>query len=314
MASVITLTACSGSDTEPGSTNSNGPEKTTLKVGILPIPDSAPIQIAIDKGYFKEEGLSVQPSIEVGSAQALPKVVSGSLDVSLANYVSTFSLQQSGLGKFKIIADSFQAAPDTFVIMVAKDSKIRTPADLAGKKIAVNTLNNIGTLAVTQTLKVSGVQVNPSQFAPMPLPDMAAALKNGTVDAAWMSEPFISINQKQGAQKLVDSMAGPTADFPVAGWGVSEEFAAKNPKTVAAFQRAVGKAQQLASTDRKVVEAALPKYSKIDAATAAVITLGKYPTTLNEARLQRVADLMTELGYLKGHFDVKPLIASAPAG
>jgi NitT/TauT family transport system substrate-binding protein len=315
MASAIALTACGGSDTSTTTGSTGGLEKTTVKIGTMPIPDFASLQIAIDKGFFKAEGLTVETSIEQGTAKAIPKLTGGSLDVVMANYVSTFSAQQAGLGKFKIIADAAQAVPDTFVLMVPKGSPIKTVPDLAGKKIAVPTVNNIATLAVTQTLKVGGVAVKPEQFAVVPFPEMIGALKNGSVDAAWITEPFITVAQKtMGAQKIADTMTGPTADFPIAGWAVTEEFATKNPKTTAAIQRALLKANQLAASDRKVVEEALPKYTKIDSATAAVITLVTYPTTLSDTRLQRVADLMTELGLLPGQFDVKPLIMAPPAG
>ena len=58
----------------------------------------------------------------------------------------------------------------------------------------------------------------------------------------------------------------------------------------------------------KAVEEILPTYTKIDAATAAVITLGSFPTTLDETRLQRVADLMLEQGYLKSPLQAKAIL------
>src|SRR5690606_4455125 len=125
------------------------------------------------------------------------------------------------------------------------------------------------------------------------------ALESGQVDAAAMVEPFITVASKAGARIVVDQMTGPTEDFPIAGWLTTESIANKYPKTLAAFQRALHKAQELVANDRKIVDEVLPKYTKIDAATAAVIALGSYPTSLSEARLQRVADLMKEYGYLK---------------
>ncbi|WP_214105990.1 ABC transporter substrate-binding protein [Acrocarpospora catenulata] len=313
----LALTACGGAETNTTTpdTANNGLEKSTLTVGIVAVPDSAPIQIAIDKGFFKAEGLTVSASVETGGATATPKLVAGQLDAMLGNYVSLFSAQEKGVGKFKVVADSYQAAPDNFVLMANGDNaEISSPADLAGKKIAVNTLNGIGTLAVTATAKVAGVTIDPKQFVPMPLPDMGAALKNGTVDVIWVAEPFISANARDGAKKIADSMSGPMADFPIAGWVMSDDFVAKNPNTVAAFQRALAKAQQLAASDRKAIEEVLPKYTKIDAATAAVIALGVYSTTLSEARLQRVADTMKEYGYLQAGFDVKSLLHAPAAG
>lgn len=311
----LTLSACGTSEPETGGTSATGgPEKAALTIGVVAVPDAAPIQIAVDKGFFKEEGLDVKISVETGGAAATPKLVAGQLDAMLGNYVALFLAQQAGAGKFKVVADSYQAAPDNFVIMTKGDNtSINTAADLAGKKIAVNTLNAIGTLAVTATAKVAGVTINENQYVPMPLPDMGAALETGTVDAIWVAEPFISANAKAGAKKVADSMAGPLENFPIAGWVMTEKFTTENPKTVAAFQRALAKAQNLAASDRKVVEEALPKYTKIDAATAAVIALGTYSTSLSEARLQRVADTLTEYKMIPAGFDVKALMAPTAA-
>ncbi|GAA4910619.1 NitT/TauT family transport system substrate-binding protein [Nonomuraea thailandensis] len=308
----LTLAGCGGSDTPETSANSNGLEKTTITVGALPIPDPVSLYIANAKGFFKEEGLTVTPKIITGGAAAIPAIENGSLDISQTNYVSTFMAVSQGK-KIKLVADMYQAAPNTFNIMVPKDSPIKTVADLKGKTVLVNNLKNIAQLAVTSQLKVAGLAETDVKFVEKPFPEMGNTIVSGQADAGWITEPFITANQsKHGFRKLVDTMTGQTADLPIAGWMATDEWASKYPKTLAAFQRAIAKAQQVASTDRKEIEAMLPKYTQIDAKTASVITLGAYPSELNANRLQKVADLMLEYGYLKSPIDVKSVIA-APA-
>ncbi|MBF8190441.1 ABC transporter substrate-binding protein [Nonomuraea sp. K274] len=288
-------------------------EKTTIKVGALPIPDPVSLYIAQAKGFFKEEGLTVEPVTIVGGAAALPQIESGALDLSQTNYVSTFVAVGAGK-KIKLIADMYQAGPDAFNIMVAKDSPIASVADLKGRTVMVNTLNNVGTLAVTAQLKAAGLTDRDVTFVEKPFPDMGNAIVSGQADAGWITEPFITANQSQhGFRTLADTMTGQTANLPIAGWMATEEWTQKHPKTLAAFQRAISKAQQLASSDRKEIEAMLPTYTKIDAKTASSITLGTYPSELDASRLQKVADLMLEYGYLKSPLDVKSVIAQ-PAG
>ncbi|MGC5012622.1 ABC transporter substrate-binding protein [Streptosporangium sp. DT93] len=310
VAAALALSACGGSD-EPAETaaaNANGLEKTSLTIGALPIPDSASLYIANARGFFKDVGLTVKIEVVPGGAQAQQGLLGGTLDATQTNYVSTFLAVSKG-NKLKIIADMYQATPNSFNLMVPKDSTIKTPADLKGKKIAVNSKQNIGTLAVTSVLKTHGLTESDVSFVEFPFPDMKTQLENGTVDAAWMTEPHLTAVQKTiGAQKLADTMVDSTADFPIAGVVVTEKFANDNPNTVKAFQSAMGKAQQIAASDRKAVEEILPTYTKIDAATAAVITLGSFPTSLDETRLQRVADLMVEYGYLKESIQAKVIL------
>jgi NitT/TauT family transport system substrate-binding protein len=309
IAATLALSACTGSgESADTAANTGGLEKTQLKIGALPIPDSAALYIANSRGFFKEEGLTVTIEAVAGGAQAQQALVGGSLDATQTNYVSAFLAASAGI-KMKVISDLYQAAPDAFDIMVPKDSPIKTPADLKGKKIAVNSRKNVGTLAVTALLKTQGLAETDVEFLEFPFPEMADKLKTGIVDAAWMTEPHLTAVQKTiGAQKLADTMVGPLAGFPIAGVVVIEEFANKNPKTTAAFQRAIAKAQQISAADRKAVEEVLPTYTKIDAATAAVITLGTFPAGVDEARLQRVADVMLEQGYLKSKIEAKTLL------
>ena len=294
--------------------NSKGLEKASIKVGALPIPDAVSLYIANAKGFFKEEGLTVEPVTITGGAAAIPQVKSGALDISQTNYVSTFLAASKG-EKLKLVADAYQAGPNTFNIMVPKDSPIKTVADLKGKTVLVNNLRNIATLAVTTQLKVAGLTENDVKFAEKPFPDMGNAITGGQADACWITEPFITANQsKLGFRKLADTMTGETEDLPIAGWMATDGWAQKNPKTLAAFQRAIAKAQSLASSNRKEIEALLPKYTKIDAKTASVITLGTYPSELSATRLQKVADLMLDYKYLTSPVDVKSIIAAPSNG
>ncbi|MFG6194776.1 ABC transporter substrate-binding protein [Nonomuraea sp. JJY05] len=310
----LALTGCSGGGASPAAIGPNGLEKATIKVGALPIPDPVALYIAQVKGFFKEEGLTVEPVTITGGAAALPQIESGALDITQTNYVSSILAASQGK-KIKLVADMYRAAPNTFEIMVPKDSPIQKVADLKGKTVLVNNLRNIATLAVTTQLKAAGLSEADVKFAEKPFPEMGNAITAGQGDAGWITEPFITANKNAlGFRTIADTMTGQTADLPIAGWMATDEWVRQNPKTLAAFQRAISKAQQLASGDRKEIEATLPTYTKIDAKTAAAITLGTYPSALEAARLQKVADLMLEYKYINGPIDVKSLIAASPGG
>jgi NitT/TauT family transport system substrate-binding protein len=305
----LTATGCGGGGDTKKSTS--GLEKTELNVGMLPVADAAQLKIAIDRGLFKAQGLTVKPQILQGGAEAIPKLKSGNLDFSFGAYVPFFMAQAAGAINLRIVADAFQSAPGTHVILVPKDSPIHTVKDLIGKKIGINVKHNLSSLMVQATLQPSGVKLDDDKnFVPVAFPQMENALKTHSVDAVQAVEPFNTQLQKSiGARLITDLSQGPTVNFPVAGFATTEEFAKKNPKTVAAFQRAIAAAQTLIA-DRKVLEQVVPTYTKIDAATATTLHYGTYPTSLNTTRLQRVADIMQQYGYLTKSFDVKPLVST----
>ena len=306
----LTAAACGGSDS--GQPSANGLEKTDLTVGTLPVADFAALQLAINQGLFKAEGLNVKTQVLQGGAEAIPRLKSGNLDVAAGAYVPFFQAQGQGVIKLRIVADAFQSAAGTHVVLVAKDSQIHTLKDLEGKKVGVNVKRNLASLLMQAISQPQGVRLDEDRdFIPVAFPDMENALRNGSVDAVQAVEPFNTQLQKSiGARMLADTSQGQTADFPISGYATTQEFAEKNPKTVAALQRALVKAQGMLS-DRKTLEQTIPTYTRIDAKTAASLHFGTFPTSLSTTRLQRVADIMQRYGYLTKPIDVKTLVSES---
>jgi NitT/TauT family transport system substrate-binding protein len=143
----------------------------------------------------------------------------------------------------------------------------------------------------------------------MDFPLMPDALKNHKVDGGWAVEPFVTLMEEAaGGRLILDSAKGSTVDFPIGAYTTTVAFAQRNPNTVAAFKRAISRASKLVGEDRSLVEKTLPTYSKIDAKTASLIHLSTYSSSVNQQRAQQVADLMTQYGFLKKHFDIKPML------
>lgn len=305
---LLPVTAC-GSGSSPG--GGTGPEKSTVTVGYLPAPDFAALFVAKQKGFFRQAGLTVKTQVEAGGATAVPKLASGSLDFSINNYVSAIQATSRGIAPEKVVADAYEVAPGTVGVIVPGDSPIRRPQDLAGKKIAVNTKANFAELEVTAGLRQYGVTIPESDFVEVDYPQMENALKTRSVDAALAIEPFITAAQQSlGARMVLDAGApsGPAPGLPISAYVTTQKFAKAHPRTVAAFQEAIEKAQQLVAGDRKVVESILPTYTKIPPAMASRIRIARYPSSVSRARMQRVADLMLQYGYLKSKFDAGSLL------
>jgi NitT/TauT family transport system substrate-binding protein len=296
--------ACSSGSDNGSSGSSGGPETSTITLGSLPVVDAAPAYIAEKAGYFKQEGLTVKFQQAQGGAALIPSLVSGDIQIAFSNWVSLFLAKSHGFD-ITLIADGDKSRPGFSGVFVMPNSPIKTPTDLAGKKIAVNTLNNVGGLVISAVLKSQGVDPASIKFVEVGFPDMGAALQRGDVDAIWVVEPFTSgVKATLSARAIIDPFSGPTAALPVGGYAVTKKFADKNPNTVAAFFRALDKAVSDANADRSKVNEVVPTYIKIDAATASKVTLPIYSATINAIELQRVADLMQQFGTLSQRLDV----------
>ena len=321
-ATVLAAVACSSAaGSQPSKSSSisvtahDRPEKTHLRVGTLPIADAADLFIAIDKGYFRKEGLTVTPEIIQATAQTTPDLVSGTMDFSLLNYVSTMEIEQNGGIQFKYVSPGTVAAANVSEILVPKGSPIRSLAGLKGKKIgSPQTTGAIGNLSVDVTLKAHGIDPKAVTFVATPFPDEMTALARHQVDAVWSTEPFVTVIKKTlGAHTLADTMTGQMSGFLVGGWGTLASYAQKYPKTVAAFQRAMAQAQQVAASDHGLVVRTVPTYTATKAGIASIMSFDTFPTMLTASQLQHAASLMRQNGFLHHNLDVAPMLQPGPA-
>ncbi len=312
----IVLVAC-GAGTQSASTaeESSAPELSEITIGLLPIVDVAPVHLAIERGLFAAEGLTVTIEAVQGGAAAIPALVGGDLDLAYGNWVSFLLANQEGI-ELRAIADGVAAAPGFTEFLALPESGLEgDPAGMAGKVVALNTLNNIGELALRSTLAAAGVDFDDVQLTEIPFPDMPAVLERGDVDVIWASEPIPTIAKSSlDAVIVADSFVGEMDAFPVAGYQATAEFVASNPNTVAAFQRAMAAAVALIADDPSIVVEIVPTYTGLTDDLAGEIALPLYGTTIEPSTLQRVHDALIEHGMLEPGLDVTALVAATPPG
>ena len=306
LAVLAVLLAGCGDDGDSTSTGNGGLTKVT--VAALPLTDSAALYIARDRGLFKKEGLDVTIQPVQQSIQALPALANGQVDViASANYVTFLQADEKGTLDVRILAEGVRTAPHMMDVLVPKNSKIKTVADLAGKKVAVNILNNIQSLTLNAILAKQGV--GRPVYRQIAFPQMGPALQRGQVDAVHAVEPFDSAIQSQlKAKVLLDGASAPVQSLPISGYVTTRRFAAGHPTTAAAFRRAVEAASKIASSDPSAVRTELPKYTKVTADQASTIGLPTYPATTDAAALRRLTGLMKEQGLLKKAIDPGTLL------
>ncbi|MEU5703420.1 ABC transporter substrate-binding protein [Streptomyces aurantiacus] len=312
---VLAVAACGGSDGQDsdddgggGGRGGKGLERSSVTVAALPLTDSAALYLARDRGLFEKEGLDVRIQPVQQSIQALPALSKGQVDViASANYVTFLQAHEKGTLDLRILAEGARVAPHMMDVLVPEDSDIRSVADLKGKKVAVNILNNIQSLTLNAVLGQQGA--GRPEYRQIAFPQMGVALEKGQVDAVHAVEPFDSAIQKElNARVLVDGGSAPVEAIPISGYVTTGDYAAKNPRTAAAFRRAITEAAELATRDQDAVREELPKYTKVTADQAESIRLPDYPATSDVSQLRRLTALMKEQGLLKKDIDPGTLL------
>lgn len=278
-------------------------------VGAIQSVTAAGLYIAEQQKFFAAEGLRVTIAPTTGSGAVMADLLNGRLDISFGNYVSFIAAQASGAARLRILAEGNNATAREQEIVVLPRSPITSVAGLRGKVIAVNALQGVATLIVSSVLTENGVPLASVKFTAIPFPAMGTALEARRVDAAWMVDPFLTEAQvRYGALAVADGDQGETAGFPISGFVATDAWVKRYPRTAAAFVRALERGQRLADTSRSTVENVLPRYIGISSQTAALVVTGDFPVGVSAVRIQRVADIMRQFGYLKEPFNVSPMI------
>jgi NitT/TauT family transport system substrate-binding protein len=306
------ITAAAGCDTwNAPAASVRDLEKPDLRVGAVQSVTAAGLYLAAEKGFFASRGLqvSVEP-IQTGG-KAVPLLLNGSLDIGYGNYVAFLEAQAHRLAQLRILAEGCVAGPGEEVVLIMPGSGIRTVLDLRGKLMGVNATGDVSQLLIGSVLASNQLPLSAVRFAVIPFPEMAAALKEGRVDAGYFTEPFkTEAESRYGAEVLFDTDQGATANFPITGAVTTAAWAQKYPKTAAAFIGGLEQGNALADSSNADVEEVLPVYTTINRQTAALISTGSFPTSTSAVRLQRIADDLKTFGMLTHPLNVTTMLAS----
>jgi NitT/TauT family transport system substrate-binding protein len=287
------LLALAGCGSDSGSSGGSKGGVTKIKVGVLPISNVAPLYLGMKKGFFKAEGLEVEPSIGQSGNELVTGMVSGSTDFAFLGYVPLMSARSQGL-PVKVVANADNGAEtadkEWTLILTKKGSPIKKPADLAGKTIAVNALKGVGEVAIKAALDKRGVDPNSVKLLEVPFPEMPAALAKNRVDAIWAPEPFLTSVRGEGGQDVEAPLTTLGKKFPNGNYGTTEKEIAQNKKVVEAFARAINKSSAYATSHPDEARATIPTFTKIPPAVAKKIRLPLWPPTIDRTQLQTLLD------------------------
>jgi ABC-type nitrate/sulfonate/bicarbonate transport system substrate-binding protein len=312
-----------------GSTNAQlatpgKPETTSFPVATVnDATYGSSVGLALENGYFKDEGLTVDLKIfATGVAQKEP-LVAGQVPIGIASEQVWMTMRAAG-APISIIAKSGDLA-ETHQLIVS--SKIEQPKDLEGKKIGYLKGSSLDAF-YRGFCKEYGVDTTKVEALHMSQPEMVVTLLQGHVDAIFISGIFGPDAVKKGA--AVGARLMHTAETSwITGKPVkkhlipvtivlmaNDDFARKNPNTVAAFLRAVERATDDIRNNQQKAAQAIAKQTKIplqdvlDSWKLASYRLSITPDLLKDLETDKI--FLTSAGSIRGDVDIKAGINEGP--
>ncbi|MER5514169.1 ABC transporter substrate-binding protein [Streptomyces sp. NPDC002763] len=308
---ILLTTAACGSSGGSSSTSPSSGGTTTVKVGIIPIVDVAPLYLGQKEGFYSKRGLKLSMTLAQGGAAIVPGVTSGQFQFGFSNMTSLMIAQSNSVPVQAIangVASTGVAGKDFGGLVVKKGSSITSAKQLEGKKVAVNTLKNINETAVRESVRKAGGDPGKVSFVELAFDQMPAALDKGQIDAAMAVEPALATMKLQGATEIASPLVDVAKNLTVAMYFTSTSYAQKNPDVVKKFQEATAESLAYADAHPDEVRGIVTTYTKTPADVLAAVTLPKWPADPNRASIDTLEKLSEQDGLFKTAPDLAKLL------
>ncbi|MEI7556750.1 ABC transporter substrate-binding protein [Candidatus Chlorohelix sp.] len=255
--------------TTAATTKAASGEKT--KILFASLTGDSPLYVAIDKGYFDAYNLSVEIVNVNNSSEIISLLATGQASGGGTSWAASF-FNAASKGSNITIAAPYQKVPKTGKtnarLLVAKSAydsgQVKTVADLKGKNVAIPGPSAFAEYSVFLALKNAGLSIKDVNLVNIPFPQVAAALKSGSVVAAYAGEPTSTQLEADGIAVTLSD--GHAAGTEISSLAFNTDFLNKNPDAVVKFVAAYIKAANELNAGgfqnpqiQKIVE----KYTKI---------------------------------------------------
>ncbi|WP_405843953.1 ABC transporter substrate-binding protein [Streptomyces sp. NBC_01518] len=165
--------------------------KLTIATGTLSAEYVAPLEVAVDKGEFKKEGLDVTLKV-LPTPDALPLLAKGDIDAMWAAPEAAVMNGVKGGFDIKWVAGNFSPDPQSKSGLWVKLKKGEAAADvrMAGRRMG--TMIGKGSVIaypMEKALATHGGGLDKIQYQQLGSADVLTALQNGGVDSAWLLDP-----------------------------------------------------------------------------------------------------------------------------
>ena len=280
-----------------------------ISVGYMPIAECLPLFLAVEKGYFKEEGLEIELLQFPGGSAILEAMISNNVDFGFSNVVSLIYSRQGKKDFVSVWGATLENSDHILHGIVVIKNKISSPKELLNKTIAVNTLRNIDDLLILQWLKKYNINRDDISILEVPFPRMNSVLKKGDVDAIAVVEPFLTIAREDTNCKVLgEYFLRDNKETLITTYCSSSKWLSKNNDKLSKFRAAMNKAIDYYSLNSESSRNALLKYTKLTEDVINKINLPIFRKTIpTQEELDYFIDLMKKENWLDNVIDSREI-------
>jgi NitT/TauT family transport system substrate-binding protein len=286
-----------------------------VRFGFVPNPFAVPYYAALKYDRFTALGVRIEETrFNNGSALA-EALAAREIDCGVGGHLQTLAAVLAGHDQVFIAPLAFEEPPHHLCIcLVAGSDDLRSGVDLQGKAVAFSARGAMSDLQLRLYMSASRADFQTVRIVTMPFARMREALANGSVAAASVVEPFVSVVVASGAGRLIDrgslsSRLTPGKRALITGVVSDRGWLSEHPLTAARVARAVTHGIDIVRRDGEVARRMIAEFTGVAPDTVSRMQLPAFYPDLQAGDLQLVFDLATAFGLVERSVDAAELIA-----
>ena len=296
----LLLTGCGGKEADA--------ERVTVRLNeVTHSVFYAPQYVAMELGFFADEGLDIELTNGGGADKVMTAVVSGGADIGLAGPESCIYIHGQGKDDLPVIFAQLTKRDGSFLVGRTDDDF--TWDDLRGKTILGGRKGGVPEMTLEYVMKQNGIvpQVDAVVDTSVQFAMMAGAFTGGQGDYVTLFEPTATEVEKAGHGYILCSIGEQSGEIPYTAYFASQSYMAAHPEVIQGFTNAIARAQTWINdhTDREVAQAMAAQFpdtslDTLEAVTARHRQIDAWNSTpvMEKAALERLETVMTEAGEL----------------
>jgi NitT/TauT family transport system substrate-binding protein len=256
-----------------------------------------PAFVALEKGYYREEGLNVEiAGIFRAGPEEMSAFSSHSLDAGYVGEAPVITAQANKVADVRIVA---QANKEGSALVAAKDSPIKNIGDLRGKVVAIPGHATIQDVLLRMALKRSGIKPTELTIMVLKPPEMLSALSSREIDAFIAWEPYPSKAVTGGTGKVILDSGSIWKDHPCCALIVDRNLM-QDRDVVRGLIRAHVKAVRFIRDNGKEAERIGARYTGMDEITVGeALKRIKFDPVPSRDDQKEFIEFLKSLGYIK---------------
>lgn len=199
----------------------------------------APWYVAIEKGYFKDNGLDIDVVLTSGANNVVAAVLSNDVNIGLCGPEATIYIYNEGENDYVKTFSGLTKRDGQFIV-ARKENKNFKISDLEGKEVLAGRIGGMPELNFENALRNGNVSVNDVNInTTIDFASLSGAFVSGTGDYVNLFEPNATQLEKLGYGYVVSSVGELSGEMPYTAFNARKSYIEKNEKIVKSFAKSI---------------------------------------------------------------------------